>query len=278
MCNDIPRNRLHRKMFGELIAEELHRTLSHINCTPASVAYFGELAGRRSESTCCATQVPKMHMANLENFLGCVGSRSTKTLENMSILGCACVKMEPFVLLFFPSFVVVFASKLGIFFKNVVFWECRKGYNGCRKGHGEFGQHPKTAEMPTKQGESQQDQNRPHHRDWNQNWTNIAPTLPENKNVGDVRLPKSHKCQTFDIFEVHEAQNAGFLGRKRFSKHECWKFSGFMKHKNAGNLMSVTCRKHKNAGNFRMSGLMKVARAQMPERGCLPPWSTKEET
>ena len=66
MCNDIPRNRLHRKMIGELIAEELHGTLSHINCTPASVACFGELAGRKSESTCCATQVPKMHMANLE--------------------------------------------------------------------------------------------------------------------------------------------------------------------------------------------------------------------
>ena len=41
MCNDIPRNRLHEKKFGELIAEELHRTLSHINCTPASVACFG---------------------------------------------------------------------------------------------------------------------------------------------------------------------------------------------------------------------------------------------
>ena len=37
MCNDIPRNRLHEKMFGELIAEELDRTLSHIKCTPASV-------------------------------------------------------------------------------------------------------------------------------------------------------------------------------------------------------------------------------------------------
>ena len=29
-----------------------------------------------------------------------------------------------------------------------------------------------------------------------------------------------------------------------------------MKHKKAGNLMSVKFRKHKNAGNFRMSGLM----------------------
>ena len=35
-----------------------------------------------------------------------------------------------------------------------------------------------------------------------------------------------------------------------------------MKHKNAGNLMSVKFRKHKNAGNFRMSGLMKVPKAQ----------------
>ena len=74
MCNDIPCNRLHRKMFGELIAEELHRTLSHSNYTPASVTCFGELAGRKSESTCGATQVPKMHMANLEIVLGCVGS------------------------------------------------------------------------------------------------------------------------------------------------------------------------------------------------------------
>ena len=56
------------KMFGELIAEELHRTLSHINCTPASVACFGELAGCKSELTCCATWVPKMHMANLGIF------------------------------------------------------------------------------------------------------------------------------------------------------------------------------------------------------------------
>ena len=118
MCNDIPRNRLHRKMFGELIAEELHRTLSHINCTPASVACFGELAGRKSESTCCAAQVPKMHMANLGTFLGCVGSRSTKRLEDMSRLGSACVKMEPFVLLFFPSFIVFFVSKWGISLKT----------------------------------------------------------------------------------------------------------------------------------------------------------------
>ena len=55
-------------MFGELIAEELHRTLSHISCTPASVASFGELAGCKSELTCCATWVPKMHMANLGIF------------------------------------------------------------------------------------------------------------------------------------------------------------------------------------------------------------------
>ena len=115
MCNDIPRNRLHRKMFGKLIAEELHRTLSHINCTPASVACFGELAGRKSESTCCATQVPKMHMAPLGMFLGCVGSWSTKMLENMSILGCACVKMEPFALLFFPKFCSIFRVKIGHF-------------------------------------------------------------------------------------------------------------------------------------------------------------------
>ena len=114
MCNDIPRNRLHRKMFGELIAEELHRTLSHIKCTPASVACFGELAGRKSESTCCATQVPKMHMANLGTFLGYVGCRSTKTLENMSILGSACVKMEPFVLSFFPiKLCSIFRVKMG---------------------------------------------------------------------------------------------------------------------------------------------------------------------
>ena len=98
MCSDIPRNRLHEKMFGELIAEELHRTLSHINCTPASVVCFGELAGCKSETTCCATWVPKIHMTNLGIFLVYVGSRSAKTLENMSILGCTCAKMEPFVL------------------------------------------------------------------------------------------------------------------------------------------------------------------------------------
>ena len=115
MCNDIPCNRLHRKMFGELIAEELHRTLSHINCTPASVACFGELAGRKSESTCCATQVPKMRMANLGIFLGCVGSWSTKTLENLSILGRACVKMEPLFLRFFPKFCSTFRVKIGHF-------------------------------------------------------------------------------------------------------------------------------------------------------------------
>ena len=69
MCNDIPRNRLHEKMFGELTAEELYGTLSHINCTPASIACFGELAGYKSVSTCCATWVPKMHMANLGIFL-----------------------------------------------------------------------------------------------------------------------------------------------------------------------------------------------------------------
>ena len=44
--------------------EEIHTALSHINCTVASVACCGEFAGRKSESTCCATQVPKMHMAN----------------------------------------------------------------------------------------------------------------------------------------------------------------------------------------------------------------------
>ena len=77
MCSDIPRNGLHEKMFGELIAEELHRTLSHISCTPASVMCFGELAGCKFESTCCATLVPHRHMANLGIFLGYVGSQST---------------------------------------------------------------------------------------------------------------------------------------------------------------------------------------------------------
>ena len=33
-------------------------------------------------------------------------------------------------------------------------------------------------------------------------------------------FPKAHKCWTFDIFEVHEAQNAEFLGRGRSSKHK----------------------------------------------------------
>ena len=41
MCNDIPRNRLHRKKFGELIVEELHRTPLHINYTPASRTFRG---------------------------------------------------------------------------------------------------------------------------------------------------------------------------------------------------------------------------------------------
>ena len=136
MCNDIPRNQLHEKMFGELIAEELHRTLSHISCTPASVACFGELVGCKSELKCCATWVPKMHMANLGIFFGCVGSRSTKTLENMSLLGCTCVKMEPFVLLTFfcPGFIIFFTSKLDIFPQIELCLECRKGHDGGQKG------------------------------------------------------------------------------------------------------------------------------------------------
>ena len=116
MCNDIPRNQLHEKMFRELIAEELHRTLSHISRTPASVACFGELAGCKSELTCCATWVPKMHMANLGIFWVAWVPGAQKTLENMSLLGCTCVKMEPFVLLafVFPGFTVFFASRLDI--------------------------------------------------------------------------------------------------------------------------------------------------------------------
>ena len=53
----------------------------------------------------------------LGDFLGRLGSRSTKTLENMSILGCTCAKMEPFVLLaFFPTCraFYFFMSKLNI--------------------------------------------------------------------------------------------------------------------------------------------------------------------
>ena len=87
MCNDIPRNRLHEKMFGELIAEELHRTLSHINCTPASVVCFGELAGCKSETTCCATWVPKIHMTNLGIFLGLCGFLERKNAGKYEYIG-----------------------------------------------------------------------------------------------------------------------------------------------------------------------------------------------
>ena len=97
MCKDIPRNRLHRKMFGELIAEELHRTLSHIKCTPASVACFGELAGR---------------VARLRSFLGCVGSRSKKNAGKYEYFG-TCMRENGTIdcsFVFSPSFAAFFAS------------------------------------------------------------------------------------------------------------------------------------------------------------------------
>ena len=84
----------------------------------------------------------KQAHGKLGDFLGCVGSQSAKTLEDMSILGCTCVRMEAFVLLaFFPSFVAFFA-KFDIFPLKVVFLECRKGHDGGKRTNGEFGQDP----------------------------------------------------------------------------------------------------------------------------------------
>ena len=150
--------------------------------------------------------------------------------------------------------------------------------------------------MPTKQGKDKQDHNRPHHRDWPQfgqkncfytgekrqkdKWFHFhAATVlgfPKAKTCWKCEVAEAHKCWTFDMFEVHEAQNTGLLGG-RFSKHKnagnsedlyLLKFTrhekpgiwglGFMKHKNARNLMSAKFRKHKHVGNFRMSGLMKL--------------------
>ena len=133
---DYTKKSITRKMFRELIAEELHRTLSHINCTPASVACFGELTGYKSESTCCTTWVPKMHMANLGIFLRLRGFPERKNAGITSILRCMCVKMELFVLLaFVPKVYSMFRVKIGHFpFNNVVLLECRKGHDGGRKG------------------------------------------------------------------------------------------------------------------------------------------------
>ena len=164
--------------------------------------------------------------------------------------------------------------------------------------------------MPTKQGKNQQDHNRPHHRDWPRIRQKVASTQGKNakrtngsiftqpqsrkqNNVGDVRLPKHINAGHLIYLRFMKHKMLDFRLRKALKAQECWKFRGictkykkgwdlegekpgilvvFMKHKNAGNLMSVKFRKHKNAGNFRMSGLMKVPKTQKkPERGCLPP-------
>ena len=68
--------------------------------------------------------------------------------------------MEPFVLLaFFPQLYSISGVKIGDFpLKNVVFVECTKGRFGAGKDKWWFwALRPKTAEMPTEQGKTQQD-------------------------------------------------------------------------------------------------------------------------
>ena len=115
MCNDIPRNRLHRKMFGELIAEGLHRTLSTSIAHQHLLRVLGSWRAANPNQPVAQLRFQRCTWQTWRFLLGCVGSRSTKTLENMSILGCACVKMEPFVLLFFPKFCSTFRVKIGHF-------------------------------------------------------------------------------------------------------------------------------------------------------------------
>ena len=132
MCNDIPRNQLHKKMFGELIAEELHRTLSYISCTPASVACFGELAGCKSELTCCATWVPKMHMANLGIFFWLCGFPEHKNAGKHEFIGMYMREngtICPFGF-FFPRFYRIFRVKIG-HFKRV--WSVERAMMGVKR-------------------------------------------------------------------------------------------------------------------------------------------------
>ena len=56
------------KCLGELIAEELHRTLSHISCTSSICCVFWGVGRPQIRINLLRTQVPKMHMANLGIF------------------------------------------------------------------------------------------------------------------------------------------------------------------------------------------------------------------
>ena len=122
-------------MFGELYAEELHRTLSHINCTPCICCVFWGIGGLQIQIDLLRNLGSKAAHGKLGDFLGCVGSRSTKTLENMSfggmyMRGTIC----PFGFLS-QMFFGVFHVKLDIFpLKRSVLEECRKGHDGGRKG------------------------------------------------------------------------------------------------------------------------------------------------
>ena len=177
MCSDIPRNQLHKKRFGELFAEELHRTLSHISCTPASVACFGELAGCKSELTCCATWVPKMHMANLWTFLVVWvpgAQKRWKTWVYWDVHAWIWNHLS-FWRFFFAQVLSYFLRQNWTFsLKLKCVWSVERAMMGVKRDKWWAWAGPINSRNAYKTRENQQDHNRPHHRDWPQSGPNIT--------------------------------------------------------------------------------------------------------
>ena len=173
-----------------------------------------------------------------------------------------------------------------------------------KRTNGEFGQDPQTAEMPTNTNKTsiglvtgigiKLDQNWLPNGEKNAKRTNGSIFTKywgsrKQNNAGNVRLPKHMNAG--HLFAVHEAQNARFLGRVLRAQnagnsedlylHEVQKRLGswgllslrgtrkleFGVHE-AQQCLNVKAWKHKNIGHLRMSGLMKVPKAQKAQLDC----------
>ena len=169
----------------------------------------------------------KVAHGKLGDFFRLCGFPEHKNAGKYEFLGCTCV--EPFVLFVFFGFLVFFTFPL----KRSVLEECRKGHDGGRKGQTVSLCRAHT--MPTKQGKSNMTtiglitgiglkttskQGKNAKRTNGSILTQLhVHELPKERRSWKCEVAAAHKCWPFDIFEVHEARNAGFLGRGRFSKH-----------------------------------------------------------
>ena len=139
------------------IAEELHRTLSHINCTPASVACLGSWRAANPNRPVAQLGFPRRTWQTW-GFVRSCGFPEHKKAGKYEYIGMYTRENGTFCPLafFFTSFIVFFASKLDIIpLKCSVLGVYKGPWCGWKRTNGELGTTKnsrnayKTREKPT---------------------------------------------------------------------------------------------------------------------------------